>query len=518
MREHRDVKSAAGRSLHVLAGVVAGVAGIAVSHAATMVLNVRATPLVAVAEAVIEVTPGGLAESLIQLVGQYDKPALIVGVTLGLLALSALAGVLSQRAQVLATVVFLGMGVIALVAVSTRPGFSTYDVLPVVAGTITWIVVLSLLVARLPDPTVQTGDQTALDQPGRERRSFLIRAGLVAGAAAVIGVGGQFLGQARRGVEASRRLLRLPVTSGRVTNGADLGVEGIASWRTANSEFYRIDTALIVPSIDVSQWRLRIHGMVENEIVLTYQDLVERELTEAWVTIACVSNEVGGDLIGNAWWSGVRIADLLTEVGVSPDADAVLQTSEDGWNCGTPLSVLTDDRNAMLAIAMNGEPLPVEHGFPVRMIVPGLYGYVSATKWLVDIEVTRFDTFTAYWTERGWSAEGPVKTQSRIDVPRDGSDVSAGTRNVGGSAWAQHTGIERVEIRMDGQEWREATLGRVPGADTWVQWAAEVEVPKGSHTLAVRATDRSGYTQTAARTDVVPDGATGWHTVEFSAE
>jgi len=512
------MKSSAGRSLHVVAGVVAGVAGIAVSHAATMILNVRATPLVAVAEAVIEHTPGGLAESLIQLVGQYDKPLLIVGVTLGLLTLSAFAGVLSRRTQVLGTAVFLVMGAIALVAVSTRPGFSPYDLLPVVAGTFAWIAVLSLLVGRLPDPVAETSDSTALDQTGRGRRSFLIRAGLFAGAAAVIGVGGQFLGRTRRGIEASRRLLRLPVTSGRVTNGANLGVEGIAPWRSANSEFYRIDTALIVPSIDVDDWRLRIHGMVENEIVLTYRDLVERELTEAWVTIACVSNEVGGDLIGNAWWSGVRIADLLAEAGVGADADAVLQTSKDGWNCGTPLSALTDDRNAMLAIAMNGEPLPVEHGFPVRMIVPGLYGYVSATKWLVDIEVTRFDAFTAYWTERGWSAEGPVKTQSRIDVPRDGSGIAAGTRNIGGAAWAQHTGIERVEFRLDGQGWREATLGRVPGADTWVQWTAEVEVPEGEHTLTVRATDRSGYTQTAARADVVPDGATGWHTVEFSAE
>jgi len=494
--------------------VVAGVAGIAVSHAATMVLNVRATPLVAVAEAVIEITPGGLAESLIQLVGQLDKPLLIVGVTLGLLALSALAGVLARRSQLASTLVFVGMGVVAAVAVSTRPGSSPYDVLPVIAGTATWIVVLSFLGSQL----VEHHTEAAPAPADSGRRGFLIRVGVVAGAAAVIGVGGQFLGRARRGVEASRRLLTLPVTAGRVTNGADLGVEGIAPWRSANPDFYRIDTALIVPTIDVNEWRLRIHGMVENEIVLTYRDLVERELTEAWVTIACVSNEVGGDLIGNAWWSGVRIADLLAEAGVSSDADAVLQTSEDGWNCGTPLSALTDDRNAMLAIAMNGEALPVEHGFPVRMIVPGLYGYVSATKWLVDIEVTRFDDFTAYWTENGWSAEGPIKTQSRIDVPRDGADVSAGTAKFGGSAWAQHTGIERVEFRLDGNDWQSATLGRVPGTDTWVQWAAEAEVAPGEHTLAVRATDRSGYTQTAARADVVPDGATGWHTVEFSAQ
>ncbi|MGH3372291.1 MAG: molybdopterin-dependent oxidoreductase, partial [Nocardioidaceae bacterium] len=309
----------------------------------------------------------------------------------------------------------------------------------------------------------------------------------------------------------------LPVGAGRVPSGAEVGVSGIARWRTSNRDFYRIDTALVVPTLDPTTWRLRVHGMVDNELVLSYQDLLDRGLTEDWVTLCCVSNEVGGDLIGNAWWSGVRVADVLAEAGVRPEANAVLQTSDDGWTCGTPIEVLTDDRNALLAIAMNGEPLPLEHGFPVRMVVPGLYGYVSATKWLVDLEVSRFDDFTAYWTARGWSPQGPVKTQSRVDVPRDGADVRAGRLRVGGSAWAQHTGIARVEYRLDGGAWAEAELGRVPNIDTWLQWTAEVDVPAGDHTLAVRATDRSGYTQTGVETDVVPNGATGWHTVEFTA-
>ena len=235
------------------------------------------------------------------------------------------------------------------------------------------------------------------------------------------------------------------------------------------------------------------------------------------MTICCVSNPVGGDLIGNAWWSGVRIADLLREAGVHPDADAVKQTSQDGWTCGTPIEALTDDRNAMLAVAMNGDPLPVEHGFPVRMIVPGLYGFVSATKWVVDLEVTKFSDFTAFWTERGWSSRGPVKTESRVEVPRDGGNVKTGSVRVGGHAWAQHTGIAKVEYRLDGDAWQEAELGRVPSNDTWVQWSGTVDVDAGDHRLAVRATDRSGYTQTSVRTDVVPDGATGWHSVGFSA-
>jgi DMSO/TMAO reductase YedYZ molybdopterin-dependent catalytic subunit len=484
------------------------VAGIAVSHAVTMLLTIRATPLLAVAEAIIEHTPGDVAEALISVVGQYDKPLLVIGVTLGVLGLSAAAGALARRSQVLAQILFVVMGVVAFVAVQTRPGSSVYDVLPVVAGTITWLVTLSFLVDYLTKSTTRSTDES--------RRGFLIRAGAVAGAALVVGVAGQFVGRGRRSVEAARRLLRLPVTVGVVPAGADLGVDGVAPWRSGNDGFYRIDTALIVPTIDPNEWRLRIHGMVDNDLELSYQQLVDRDLTEAWVTICCVSNNVGGDLIGNAWWSGVRIADLLAEAGVSPEADAVLQTSQDDWTCGTPLVALTDDRNAMLAVAMNGEPLPVHHGFPVRMIVPGLFGYVSATKWLVDLEVTRFDEISAYWTERGWGEMGPVRTQSRIDVPR--GDVKSGSRRIGGSAWAQHTGIERVEYRLDGDDWRQATLGRVPGADTWVQWAATVELDPGRHTLAVRATDRSGYTQTSVLRDVVPDGATGWHTVEFDAD
>jgi DMSO/TMAO reductase YedYZ molybdopterin-dependent catalytic subunit len=322
----------------------------------------------------------------------------------------------------------------------------------------------------------------------------------------------------RRRGEQARRLLRLPVNSGRPPAGVDLGVPGVADWRTTNDDFYRIDTALTVPTISPKDWSLRIHGQVEKELTISYDDLAGRQLTEDWITLCCVSNEVGGDLIGNAYWSGVPIRDLLAEAGVKDGADAVLQTSQDGWTCGTPLAALTDpNRDAMLALAMNGKPLPIEHGFPVRVVVPGLYGYVSATKWVVDLEVTSFDKFDAYWTRRGWSAKGPVKTQSRIDVPRDGDGTSVGSVRIGGSAWAQHTGIATVEFQLDGGPWQTARLGTVPGNDTWVQWAGEVEVGKGEHHLAVRATDKSGYTQTAVRTDVVPDGATGWHTIQFHA-
>jgi DMSO/TMAO reductase YedYZ molybdopterin-dependent catalytic subunit len=234
------------------------------------------------------------------------------------------------------------------------------------------------------------------------------------------------------------------------------------------------------------------------------------------VTLGCVSNEVGGGLVGNAWWSGVRIADLLREVGVSGGADCVLQTSDDGWTCATPLTALTDDRDAMLAVAMNGRPLPIEHGFPVRSIVPGLYGYVSATKWVVDLEVTRFEDVSAFWTERGWSEQGPVKIASRIDVPRSGADVDPGRLPVGGVAWKQHTGVAAVEIALDGGAWERVLLAETPSDDTWVQWAGAVEATPGDHVLRVRAIGRDGEVQTGVVADVVPDGATGWHAVEFT--
>ncbi len=357
------------------------------------------------------------------------------------------------------------------------------------------------------------------DPPALARRSFLQRAGVVAAVSLTVGLGAQLFGRRRRLVEAARSRLRLPVSRGAVPAGAELGVDGITPWVSPNADFYRIDTAFAIPTIDVDAWRLRIHGMVEREVTVSFADLLDAEQTEAWVTLCCVSNPVGGDLIGNAWWSGVRIADLLAQAGPLPEADAVLQTSEDGWTCGTPLTALTDERDALLAVAMNGEPLPLEHGFPARMVVPGLYGFVSATKWVVDLEVTRFGDIEAYWTTRGWAEEAPIRTHSRIDVPGGNKRAESGSMRVGGVAWSQHVGIERVEVRLDGGAWTEVEVGRgTASQDTWVQWAGTVDVEPGVHTLAVRATDRDGYTQTGVRRDVVPDGATGWHTVEFTAE
>ncbi|MDO9379589.1 MAG: molybdopterin-dependent oxidoreductase [Nocardioidaceae bacterium] len=486
-----------------LAGVVAAGGGLAVSELAASFLGASSSPVVATGEAVIAAAPGALARPAIDLLGTADKPALITAVVVVVVALGALLGIQVRRRPGLAAAGFGVVAVVGAVAVVSRPDAGQLDAAaPLVGGVVTIFAVRWLLRPR-PDVTV-----------GEGRRRFLSEVALVGVGAVLLTGGSRLLGASRRAAESARSTLRLPVRRAVVPTGADLGVPGISPFLTPSSEFYRIDTALTTPSIDPADWSLRIHGMVDREITLSYQDLLDRGLDDAWVTLCCVSNEVGGDLIGNSRWSGVLIAPLLAEAGVQRGADALLSTSEDGWTCGTPIEALTDGRAAMLALAMDGRPLPIEHGFPVRQVVPGLYGYVSATKWVVDWEVTRFDDVEAYWTSRGWGEKGPVKTQSRIDTPR--SDVDAGTVAVAGVAWAQHTGIERVEIKVDDDPWQVARLGRVPGVDTWVQWVVEWDAAPGAHVIQVRATDLSGYTQTPDVADVLPDGATGWDSVSIT--
>jgi DMSO/TMAO reductase YedYZ molybdopterin-dependent catalytic subunit len=514
MRHDGEVTRSRTTVLLALAGVLTGIAGVVTSQATVWALRAENGPVVAVASGVRDLTPGSLAVRLVHLVGHLDKPLLITGTVVLLVAICAATGILSRAHPLVPDLVFVLLSVVGLLSVLRLDDSGVGSVLAVVVGLVTWVVTFRFLTAPLLGEAtlateVETGEST--------RRTFLLRSAGVGAVVLFAGAAGRFASRSRRRVEQARKLLRLPVRAGAVPAGAGLDVAGIAPWRTPNEDFYLIHTALAAPSISPKDWTLRIHGLVDREVTLTYADLIRRQLTEAWVTLCCVSNEVGGDLIGNAYWSGVLVRDLLREAGVRDGADAVLQRSHDGWTCGTPLAALTDDRNALLAVAMNGQPLPIEHGFPVRTIVPGLYGYVSATKWLVDLEVTRFDQFDAFWTRRGWSEKGPVKTQSRIDVPRNGDAVPAGPVRVGGSAWAQHTGIAKVEFQLDGGGWHDAELGVVPDVDTWVQWTGDVDLQPGQHDLVVRATDRSGYTQTSVRTDVVPDGASGWHSVSFQA-
>jgi len=485
-----------------------------------MALTLRSSPLVAVAELIVQYVPGVVAERAIKILGHWDKPVLVLIVFLILLSLWAWAGRLAARSWWQPILVFVALGGVGLLAALTRYDARALDVLPVAAGTVTWIVVLSFLTEPLQDARTETEEQggRTVEQHAHTRRSFIIRAGIVGALAATVGIFGERLGRRRRHVELSRRLLKLPVTNPDAPARARVKVEGISRWKTPNSRFYLIHTAIASPAIEPSEWSLRIHGMVDREITLSYQELIDRKITEDWLTLNCVSNPVGGSLIGNAWWSGVRIERLLAEAGVRAGADAVLQTSWDGWTCGTPLATLTDpDRKAILAIAMNGEPLPIDHGFPVRTLVPGLYGYVSACKWVVDFEVSRFEDFTAYWTEKGWSELGPVKLASRVEVPDNGDEVPVGAIQIAGAAWAQTIGIAAVEYSLDGGPWQRAALGRTPSDDTWVQWKATVNVEEGDHRVRARAISKNDEVQTGVERDTRPDGATGWHEVEFSA-
>jgi DMSO/TMAO reductase YedYZ molybdopterin-dependent catalytic subunit len=507
-------------------GVVASGAGLAASELASGYLHQRVSPVVAVAESIIRLTPGAVIEKVISLVGRNDKPLVLGATLLGLLVISALVGVLAMRSLGAAEAVFVGMGVVLLLAVHARLTSSEATYIPAGVGIVVALAALAALTPRAvravgpsmagPPPSVGAAGSTGRAE--RSRRDFVRFAATIAAVAVVAGAVGRVKAHGRAAVDAARRHLHLRVTRPTEPAGVAVGVKGVVPWITSQNDFYRIDTALSIPEILPADWSLRVHGMVDRELTLSYQDLLDRGLTEAWLTLCCVSNEVGGDLISNAWWSGVRIADVLKEVGVHPDADAVRSRSQDDWTCGTPLAALTDDRNAMFAIAMNGEPLAPEHGFPVRMVVPGLYGYVSGTKWVVDFEVTKFDDFSAFWTDRGWSAQGPVKTESRIDVPGNGAHVDTGRVAIGGVAWAQHTGIAKVEVRVDEGPWATAKLGSDPTVDSWRQWAYVWSAPKGKHQLQVRATDKSGYTQTSELADVVPNGATGWHTIEVEVD
>lgn len=491
-------------------GALAAAAALAATEGLAALFDLRESPIVSVAQSVIDLTPGPIAEAIIGVVGTRDKPLAIASVVAAVLLLGALAGRWWMTRRVLSFALIGGLTLLAAISVLTGAYASAQGVFAAVAGGVVLMGVLELL---LRDHADVPSDAS--------RRTFLRASALIAVATLVVGGAGQLLAarhRRRQAVEQARSDLLIPAGKSAAPVGTDLGIEGQDPWLTPNRDFYRIDTSLQAPLIDPADWSLRIHGMVDRELTLTYQDLLDRGLKDAWITICCVSNEVGGDLIGNTVWGGVPIKDLLDEVGVQDGADALLSTSEDGWTCGTPLDALTDGREALLALTMNGEPLPIPHGFPVRQVVPGLYGYVSATKWVVDWEVTRFQDFSAYWTTRGWGERGPIKTQSRIDVPRDGRTLDAGDTVIAGVAWAQHTGIERVEVRVDEGPWREATLAVAPNVDTWVQWQLDWPAESGRHTIQVRATDRSGVTQTEERADVLPDGATGYHRISVEVD
>jgi DMSO/TMAO reductase YedYZ molybdopterin-dependent catalytic subunit len=490
------------------AGVVAVGTGVVLGEVAAGLLSPSVSPVTAVGGAVIDAVPPGVKDWAVSLFGTADKVALLAGMALAIAALAALAGILELRRRFAGAAVIAVFGAVGIVAVLGRDeATATAIAIPLLVAAV-GIALLRWLNGRLGEW------QAAANGPARRR--FLRMLG---GTAAVTALGA-VLAATVRGAAAvvselrSRLVLPAPVSPAPpVPAGAELRLDGIAPLVTPNKDFYRIDTALRVPVVDPGGWQLLVTGLVEREIELDFAALLAKPLIERHVTIACVSNEVGGDLIGNARWLGWPVRELLALAGPKAGADMVLSRSTDGWTAGTPLEALTDGRDALLAVGMNGEPLPLEHGFPARLIVPGLYGYVSATKWVTGLKVTRFADDVAYWTPRGWSERGPIKTSSRIDVPRGGRSVSAGEVAFGGIAWAQHTGIGKVELRVNRGDWQQADLAPGISKDTWYQWKLGLPLTPGRYEVQVRAIDLDGVPQVEDRAPVVPSGATGYHTV-----
>jgi DMSO/TMAO reductase YedYZ molybdopterin-dependent catalytic subunit len=519
-----------------LSGVVSAAVFLAAAELVALLVAREGSPILAVGSFVIDIVPQPFKEFAIATFGEYDKIALLVGLALAVLIASAIAGLLQFVRPPLGVVALVVAGGLSVAAIVTRAAATPLASLPPLLGTVAGCLVLWFLGARLrrwaaaeqapvSGAEVSAAPAEPLERPtvhptgaaaaaSVDRRMFLRITAIAGASAVIIGVGARTLINATASsVSAVRKALKLPAprTKVAVPAGAELDIPGISPLFTPNADFYRVDTALTVPSVDPDTWRLVIDGMVDERIELTFDDLVGMGLSEYAITLTCVSNEVGGELLGNATWLGVPIRDVLKLAGPKSGADMVLSRSVDGFTASTPLESLTDEGlDAILAVGMNGEPLPLEHGFPVRMVVPGLYGYVSATKWLSELKVTTFDADEAYWTPRGYSAKAPIKFSSRLDTPRTGEAIPAGRTPLAGVAWAQTVGIERVEVSIDDGDWRPATLSTPINADTWVQWFVDWDATAGTHYVAVRAVNKNGDTQIEERAPIAPDGSSGW--------
>ncbi|GAA2700886.1 molybdopterin-dependent oxidoreductase [Actinoplanes palleronii] len=517
-----------GRLRGAVCGMVAAGFGIAVAELIAAAARPGAGPLVVVGGAVIDATPTPVKEFAVRELGTNDKPVLLSVISLVLLLLAVVTGMLGARRRRAIPVGTGVLGVVGVAAALSRPAAVVWDGIPalagaVVAGATLWWLLRPRTVAKAAAPEAPVAATKApvaetevpvaapvVPETGFDRR-LVLRLGMLAAGAGVAEFGALGItGQRDKALGNSREALELPAAA----DPAPPLPGGIApGFTTANSTFYRVDTALTVPRIDPATWSLRIHGMVDREIELSLADLLRRPLIERDITVNCVSNEVGGPYIGTARWLGVPLAALLREAGVQAGADQIVARSVEGMTIGTPVVTALDGRDTMLAVGMNGEPLPLEHGFPVRMLTPGLYGYAGACKWVTELELTTFDRFDAYWVERGWGAEGTVKTASRIDKPKPFARMAAGPVTVAGVAWAQQRGIGKVEVSVDGGAWSEAELLPTASIDTWVQWRYSWKASAGPHSLAVRATDKTGAVQPEQRATPFPDGATGWHTV-----
>ena len=522
-------------------GLLSAAVALGVGELVAVLVRPAAAPVIAVGNRFVLATPETVKRWAIRNFGTDDKHALLTGIYVGVALFAIVVGVLAARRLAYGLGGVVAFGMVGTWAALSDRGARASDCVPTLIGTAAALGAMWYLhraaFGHLPEPSpaaptaatppasATAAGHTRAEMPAQRhpagRRGFLLGSATLAGLAAAAGFGGRAAQHARFDVSAARAAVRLPTpsdTASAVPAGTDLGKSGVP-WQTPNKSFYRIDTALSVPQVDPGSWSLRIHGMVDREIRLSYQDLLARPLIERWITLCCVSNDVGGGLISNAKFRGARLADLLREAGIQSGADQLFMTSVDAMTIGAPAAVVMDGRDAMIAVGMNDAPLPVEHGFPARVVVPGLYGYVSACKWVVDIEATTFAARTAYWVAGGWAQQNDIKLESRIDTPRNHATVAVGAPvAIAGVAWDQHVGVSAVDVQVDDGAWLPARLAAVPSTDTWRQWVVAWTPPRsGSYTLRVRATDARGAPQTAAVSDVFPSGATGLHTITVRA-
>ena len=505
-----------GAVLRAQVGVVVAGAAVGVGHLVAAVINPVASPLLAVGSALIDAAPTPAKEFAVRTFGTNDKPILVSSVGVAVVIFGAIVGLIAWRRPRIATGAIGLLGVAGAGAALTRGPWT--DAIPSVVAGLVGVAALHLVRTRpLPDPR---GGSTLEAAKGRSRRGFLTTLVGTAAVAAVAGAGGLVVGRVRDAASSARRALGLPApASAAKALPEGVQVPEVSTFTTPAADFYRVDISLVTPHIDAATWTLTIDGMVDRPLTLTYDDLLAMPLVERDITLTCVSNEVGGPYVSTGRWLGVPFSELIARVGVQAGVDQAYSYSLDsGYTCSTPYQALTDGRDAMVVVGLNGEPLADERGYPARMLVPGLYGFVSATKWLRRIEFTSYAARTAYWTQRGWATDAPVLTQSRIEVPRSLASLPKDKPVIAGVAWAQHRGIAKVEVRIDEGEWREAKLAADGGIDLWRQWSYVFDGPAGLHSAQVRATDLDGNTQPEARTKVFPSGARGWHQIQFTSE
>ncbi len=508
------------RGLWYAAGtILATAAGAGVGHLVAGLVSPEASPVLAVGSTVVDATPTPVKEWAVSTFGTADKPILIGSVTIVTLLVAGVIGLVARSRRTLGLSLIGALALTSVVAAALRPTSAPVDLLPGFVTAIVGVLAMGWLLGMLDglgaadaDPATGAGaDPTAYEDGRSDRRHVLIAAAGLGAVAATGGALGQSLGG---GVSPSS--VTLPTAAEPLPplpEGLERAARGIAPFSTPNTDFYRIDTALVIPRVNPDSWSLTIDGDVDNPFEITYAELLDMPLIERDITLTCVSNEVGGPYVGGARWLGVRTSDLLAQAGVRSGVDQIFSHSTEGMTISTPVQALLDDRESLVAVGMNGDPLPARHGFPARLVTPGLYGFVGATKWLTRMEATTYADETAYWTERGWATDAPILTESRIDTPRGLSRTAAGRVVIGGVAWAQQRGIEKVEVRVDEGRWQEAELGPDAGIDYWRQWYLPWDAVPGRHTLTVRATDSTGATQPEERQTPFPEGATGWHSV-----